>query len=91
MAAFLDSPGVSRLWGRIKTIITNPMLSRISAVEAKATRTAVDLETLSSQVELLQLKYHTAVSGTTFNVNMTNLSGLRVTGVWNEQEGRIEF
>lgn len=47
-------------------------------------------ETLS-RLELLELRYDTDVDGNPFLVTFENLDGTTVTGVWNEQEARIEF
>lgn len=47
-------------------------------------------ETLS-RLELLELRFDTDVDGNPFLVTFENLDGTTVTGVWNEQEARIEF
>lgn len=39
----------------------------------------------------LELKYDTNVTGSSWSVAFTSLSGVVVTGVWNESQGRIEF
>lgn len=39
----------------------------------------------------LELKYDTNVTGNSWSVAFTSLSGVVVTGVWNESQGRIEF
>lgn len=46
---------------------------------------------LSSSVVTLELKYDTNVTGNSWSVAFTSLSGVVVTGVWNESQGRIEF
>ena len=46
---------------------------------------------LSSRVTTLELKYDTNVTGNSWSVAFTSLSGVVVTGVWNESQGRIEF
>lgn len=87
---YLDTPGVTYLWAKVKALFS-PLSSRVETLEGTAVNTTTNLEALQAQVNLLQLKYHTDVNGTTFNVDFRGLNGLIVTGVWNETEGRIEF
>ena len=87
---YLDTPGVTYLWAKVKALFS-PLSSRVGTLEGTAVNTTTNLEALQAQVNLLQLKYHTDVNGTTFNVDFQDLDGLTVTGVWNEAEGRIEF
>ena len=51
----------------------------------------VTLTGLDSRLTSLELKYGTNVTGNSFEVTFTNLTGLVVTGVWNEAYARIEF
>ena len=51
----------------------------------------VDLTGLDSRLKTLELKYGTNVTGSSFEVTFVTLDGLTVTGVWNEELGRIEF
>lgn len=44
-----------------------------------------------TRVRTLELKYDTNVTGNSWSVAFTSLSGVVVTGVWNESQGRIEF
>lgn len=46
---------------------------------------------LSTRLTTLELKYDTNVTGNSWSVAFTSLSGVVVTGVWNESQGRIEF
>ncbi len=46
---------------------------------------------LDSRVSLLELMYGTDVSGNPFTVTFENITGLVVTGVWNESQKRLEF
>lgn len=46
---------------------------------------------LDSRLATLELKYGTSVTGNTFDVAFANLTGLVVTGVWNETFARVEF
>lgn len=46
---------------------------------------------LDGRITYLELKYGTHIIGNSFEVAFTNLSGLAVTGVWNEPYARIEF
>lgn len=46
---------------------------------------------LDSRLKTLELKYGTSVNGNSFEVTFVNLTGLLVTGVWNEELARIEF
>ena len=50
-----------------------------------------DLSGLATRVRTLELKYDTNVTGNSWSVAFTSLSGVVVTGVWNESQGRIEF
>lgn len=50
-----------------------------------------DLSGLATRVRTLELKYDTNVTGNSWCVAFTSLSGVVVTGVWNESQGRIEF
>lgn len=49
------------------------------------------LSTLDSRLATLELKYGTNVTGNSFEVTFANLTGVRVTGVWNRDYARIEF
>lgn len=51
----------------------------------------VDLTGLDSRLSVLELKYGTNVTGNSFEVTFGTLTGLLVTGVWNETYARIEF
>lgn len=46
---------------------------------------------IDSRLKTLELKYGTNVTGNSFEVTFTNLTGLVVTGVWNETYARVEF
>lgn len=49
------------------------------------------LSSLDGRLKVVELKLNTNVDGNAFNVTFTTLDGLVVTGVWNEELGRIEF
>ena len=51
----------------------------------------VDLSGLDSRLSVLELKYGTNVTGNSFEVTFGTLTGVVVTGVWNEIYARIEF
>lgn len=51
----------------------------------------IDLAALDGRLKTLELKYGADVSGNSFEVTFVNLTGLVVTGVWNEELARIEF
>lgn len=51
----------------------------------------VGLTGLDSRLKTLELKYGTNVTGNSFEVTFANLTGLVVTGVWNEAYARLEF
>lgn len=51
----------------------------------------VDLSGLDSRLSVLELKYGTNVTGNSFEVTFGTLTGVVVTGVWNETYARIEF
>ena len=53
--------------------------------------TQVAVSGLDSRLASLELKYGTNVTGNSFEVTFANLTGLVVTGVWNEPYARIEF
>lgn len=90
MPNYLDKTGLSRLWSRVKNVLVAPLSSRVTVLEQNTT-TSTDLEELTARVDMLQLKYHTEVSGYDYNVTFVNLNGLKVTGVWNTSSKRIEF
>lgn len=46
---------------------------------------------LDERLSLLELMYGTDVRGNPFTTSFGDLAGLRVTGVWNEPLGRLEF
>ena len=50
-----------------------------------------DLNGLDNRLAVLELKYGTNVTGNSFMVTFANLTGLIVTGVWNETYARVEF
>jgi hypothetical protein len=87
----LDKNGTSYFWSKVKGLFS-PLSSRVTTVESKATDLTTDLATLTSRVDTLYLKYHTDITGNSFNVSFKNLSGVTVTGgVYNQTEARIEF
>ena len=90
MPKYLYKTGLSRLWGRMKSVLVTPLSNRVTVLEQNTT-TSTDLEELTARVDMLQLKYHTEVSSYTYNVTFANLTGLKVTGVWNTASKRIEF
>ena len=51
----------------------------------------VDLSGLDSRLSVLELKYGTNVTGNSFEVTFGTLTGVVVTGIWNETYARIEF
>ena len=46
---------------------------------------------LDSRLALLEMMYRTKVSGNPFTVSFSDMSGLKVTGVWNVPLKRVEF
>lgn len=50
-----------------------------------------NLNGLDNRLAVLELKYGTNVTGNSFMVTFANLTGLIVTGVWNETYARVEF
>ena len=51
----------------------------------------VTMSGLNSRLTTLELKWGTNVTGNAFEVTFASLTGLTVTGVWNESFARIEF
>ena len=51
----------------------------------------VSVNNLDSRIKTLELKFGTSVNGNSFEVTFVNLEGVEVTGVWNEEMGRMEF
>lgn len=49
------------------------------------------LDNLDGRLKTLELKYGTNVTGNSFEVTFANLTGVVVTGVWNETYARVEF
>ena len=57
-----------------------------AAVENETT-----IDDVNTRLTLLELMYRTQVSGNPFTVSFSDMSGLLVTGVWNETLKRVEF
>ena len=53
--------------------------------------TATTLADVDARLGLLELMYRTQVNGNPFTVSFSDMSGLVVTGVWNETLKRVEF
>lgn len=51
----------------------------------------VAMSAIDSRLTTLELKYGTDVTGNPFTVSFENLTGVVVTGVWNETLARVEF
>ena len=49
------------------------------------------LSELDAAIKALDLKYGTNVTKNPFSVTFTSLDGVEVEGVWNAEQGRIEF
>ncbi len=87
---YLNHTGLSRLWAKIKAKTTT-IETKVAEVETQGIETQTGLENLISRVDMLQFKYHTQITGNSFEVTFANLDGVVVTGVWNETHERIEF
>lgn len=57
----------------------------------EAGNTAASLEDVDARLGLLELMYRTQVNGNPFTVSFSDMTGLLVTGVWNETLKRVEF
>ena len=77
---YLDDLQTARLWAKVKALVS-PLSSRVTTLEGQ----------VQTRVRTLELKYDTNVTGNSWSVAFTSLSGVVVTGVWNESQGRIEF
>ena len=75
---YLDDLQTARLWAKVKALVS-PLSSRVTTLEGQV------------QTNTMELKYDTNVTGNSWGVAFTSLSGVVVTGVWNESQGRIEF
>lgn len=53
--------------------------------------TETTLADVDARLGLLELMYRTQVNGNPFTVSFSDMSGLVVTGVWNETLKRVEF
>ena len=84
---YLDDLQTARLWAKVKALVS-PLSSRVTTLEGQVQTNTPDL---SGLVRTLELKYDTNVTGNSWSVAFTSLSGVVVTGVWNESQGRIEF
>lgn len=51
----------------------------------------VSITGIDSRLKTLELKYGQNVTGNNFEVTFVNLTGVVVTGIWNEKMARIEF
>ena len=86
---YLDDLQTARLWAKIKALVS-PLSTRLTTLEGQVQTNTTDLSSLATRVTL-ELKYDTNVTGNSWSVAFTSLSGVVVTGVWNESQGRIEF
>lgn len=86
----LDENGVLYLRGKVKALVS-PLSSRVTTLEGQVQTNTTDLSGLATRVRTLELKYDTNVTGNSWSVAFTSLSGVVVTGVWNESQGRVEF
>lgn len=74
----------------LRGLIHNTVQAHNGAADAHPTiQTAIG--NLDSRLSVLELKYGTSVTGNSFEVTFANLTGLVVTGVWNEKYARLEF
>lgn len=87
---YLDDLQTARLWAKIKALIS-PLSTRLTTLWGQVQTNTTDLSSLATRVRTLELKYDTNVTGNSWSVAFTSLSGVVVTGVWNESQGRIEF
>jgi hypothetical protein len=87
---YLDDLQTARLWAKVKALVS-PLSSRVTTLEGQVQTNTTDLSSLATRVRTLELKYDTNVTGNSWSVAFTSLSGVVVTGVWNESQGRIEF
>lgn len=87
--SYLDDLQTARLWAKIKALIS-PLSTRLTTLEGQVQTNTTDLSSLATRVRTLE-KYDTNVTGNSWSVAFTSLSGVVVTGVWNESQGRIEF
>lgn len=82
-------------WQKGPTLMTSrqhaSLSSRVTTLEGQVQANTTDLSGLATRVRTLELKYDTNVTGNSWSVAFTSLSGVVVTGVWNESQGRIEF
>ena len=88
--SYLDDLQTARFWAKIKALIS-PLSTRLTTLEGQVQTNTTDLSSLATLVRTLELKYDTNVTGNSWSVAFTSLSGVVVTGVWNESQGRIEF
>ena len=87
---YLDDLQTARLWAKVKALVS-PLSSRVTTLGRQVQTNTTDLSGLATRVHTLELKYDTNVTGNSWSVAFTSLSGVVVTGVWNERQGRIEF
>lgn len=87
---YLDDLQTARLRAKVKALVS-PLSSRVTILEGQVQTNTTDLSGLATRVRTLELKYDTNVTGNSWSVAFTSLSGVVVTGVWNESQGRIEF
>lgn len=72
----LDKGGLAHFWAQIKPSIQGNA-SDIAGVEAR--------------VEVLEMALMTGVTGNPFTILFDDLDGLKVSGVWNQNDRKIEF
>ncbi len=71
---------------RISTAVTNHNADKTAHGDIRSAINALD-----AAVKGIELKYATNITDNAFTVTFESLTGLVVTGVWNESQARIEF
>lgn len=72
--------------GKISTGVSNHNTSASAHGDIRSS-----LEAINAAVKSLELKYGTNITENPFEVTFGSLTGLNVTGVWNDALARIEF
>lgn len=71
---YLDDLQTARLWAKVKALVS-PLSSRVTTLEGQVQTNTTDLSGLAIRVRTLELKYDTNVTGNSWSVAFTSLSG----------------
>lgn len=71
---YLDDLQTARLWAKIKALVS-PLSTKVTTLEGQTQTNTADLASFTNRVRTLELKYDTNVTGNSWSVSFTSLSG----------------